>query len=156
MAVYTSTGTFNELFFPTVTPKPSPEQLQRAAVIAYNYINARLDGIYPVPFASAPGLIVDISDLLTKCYARAISLGNTPTTPKKVPRDKPGADGCGIAVVMLDDLVANRAQLPGISRLNGADGATERTGGTTFDIDDPIDHVPPRSVLDEIASERNT
>jgi hypothetical protein len=157
MSTYTDVSTFERDVAPAGAGDQYARLLARGARMAYNYINARLNGIYTVPFSTTyPPLIVDISDLLTRCIARKLQAGNAPIIPKKVKRD--GAqDECSTAVLMLDDLVSMAATLPGVPVLSGAAGYHTRAGfNPVFDMDDSINQQPDPDLIDQVEGERLT
>jgi hypothetical protein len=155
MASYTNTSTFAGIFFANIGQPPKPEQIQEAAVMAYNEINARLNGIYDVPFTAVPGYVLDISNLFTKCLAMKIAAGSTPAIPRNVKNDQSG-DSCTEAAKKLDALVNLTVTLPGVAILTGASGVHTRAGfPPVFDMDDSLNHQPSRRLIDKIETERD-
>jgi hypothetical protein len=155
---YTNIETFQRDFLPTSSDEVFGRLVERAAVIAYNYINSKLGSVYPVPFvAPFPGTIVDISDLFTKCVVSKLQGKRGPILPKpgKVQRDAIH-DDCSIAFYMLDELVSLKTTIPGVLPLAGAAGYHTRAGYTpTFDVDAAENHQPDPDLLDRIRSERD-
>ena len=155
MATYTDTAAFARDFAPVGAGENFPQLVERAAVIAYNYINARLAAVYAVPFVSVPGHITDISDLLTRCLSMKLQAGRVPMLPKAPKRDA-AQDDCSLAVMMLDDLVVGRSTLPGVTPISASMGVHTRDGfPPIFDVDSSLNHQPDRRLLETIESERD-
>ena len=157
MATYTDTELFQRDFFPTGTDEMFPRLLERAAEIAYHYVNSRLGGTYAVPFAApTPGEIVAISDMLTKCVVIALQSRRTPVLPKAGAQKRNQVDGdCALAILWLDDLERGRSVLTGVAPRASAQGYHTRAGHTPiFDVDDSVNHVPDPDLLDQIDLER--
>jgi len=115
MATYTNTALYERDFAPSGAGPNFPRLVERAAVIAYNTINARLAGVYTTPFATTPPLIADISDLLTRSFIRQLQGGNAPAMPKKGRKEAP-INEIMQAAAMLDDIVAGRMDIIGETR----------------------------------------
>src|SRR5688572_15020727 len=102
MATYTDTTTFARDFDIAGAGEKFPRLVQRAAALSYNYINARLAGVYETPFeAPYPANIVDISDMLTRWFAKNLQSGRNPIVEN--PKDRAPKNECQMAVMMLDD-----------------------------------------------------
>lgn len=158
MATYTNTGTFQRDVMPSGTDDTFPRILERAASMAYEYINSRLSTAYTVPFAAPyPGGIVAISDLLTKCIATSLQARRTPILPKPGKQKRDQVDGdCALAILWLDDIVAGRATIPGIAVAANAAGYHTRDGYTPiFDVDSSLNHQPDPDLIDRIHDERD-
>lgn len=109
MAVYSDINTVRRDFWGLTEDELPARTLERAATMAYNYINRYLSGIYNIPFSLSltPPIIEDISDLLTEAYA--ISFSGTP--PEKIGVFK-------IAVDMLEDIARGKAEIIDESRVS--------------------------------------
>lgn len=155
MATYTNTETFERDFAIPSSGQLFNRLITRSAVIAYNYINARLAGVYAVPFVTSPPLIIDISDILTRCVVMKLQMGKAPVAPKP-PKDRAPKDDCEFAILMLDDLVKGTVTLPGVPMLSGALAVHTRDGYTPiFDVDSSLNHQPDFDLIDHIESERD-
>jgi hypothetical protein len=154
---YTNTETFQRDFAPAGVDANFPRLVTRAAVMAYNYINSRLGTRYSVPFAAPyPSAVVDISDLLTKCFVTALQARRTPIMPKPGTMGRDMQDDCGVAIAMLDDIVSGDSIIPGMSE--SGSGQPFHSHGTyipIFDLDDATAHRPDSDLLDRIDDSRD-
>ena len=108
----------------SVTDLPE-DTLTAAELQAYNYINAALAGVYSTPFpifatGNTPGLITDISDILTMWVAKRFTTGHGARTlgPLKDLYDQ--------AMQWLADLRARKMSLAGQTR---TDTTSSNTSG---------------------------
>jgi len=158
MATYTNTTTFSRDVYPVGAGETFPRLLERGAVIAYNYINSRLASLYTVPFAAPyPGIIVDISDLMTRCVAMKLQSGRVPAIQMDKPKAKREGpqDDCALAVMMLDELVIGTGIIPGLTPIAASSGYhTRATFTPIFDVDSSISHYPDSDLIDKINRER--
>lgn len=106
-----------EKFGDVSVPDLSEETLTAAEKQAYGYINAALGGTYSTPFAifstgNTPGLITDISDILTMWTAKRFVTGHGARTlgPLKDLYDQ--------AMEWLDMLRTGKLSLSGVTRTN--------------------------------------
>jgi len=151
MATYTDIGKLRTDVFKVGDDNMDERVLNRASVMAYNIINARLDGIYAVPFTTTPALITDISDLLTKALSLTLALrrGGTLFAP-----DEKGSEA-DIAMKMLDDIASGKLSLVGVTRLATRDGEHTLDGYIRlFDLDDIYDQLPDQNYIDDVEAER--
>ena len=156
MATYTNTEVFQRDFFPTGTDEVFPRLLERAAEIAYHYINSALGGTYAVPFTDpAPGSIVSISDMLTKCFVLQLQSRRSPILPKMNNKERMDGD-CARAVEWLQALRRQEMTMPEVAPLPGT-GAVAMPGDfhPIFDVDDSLNHLPDPDLLDKIERERD-
>lgn len=153
MATYTDTDKLRTDTFIVSDDEITERVLTRAGVMSYNVVNAKLDGIYAVPFAATfPPIIVDISDMLTRAFARMFQAVHTGGKLKK--GDKQSNEG-QLALSMLDDIASGAMSIPGLSRASARKAAHNLDGYTRiFDIDNPLNHMPDSDLLDAIADER--
>lgn len=154
MATYTDPNTFKRDVFP-VGPDEIPQRIiDRAAEYAYNRINSRLMNVYAVPFTTVPPEIVTISDMLTKCFALALQAKRAPILPKPGKANRASESECEQAAVWMDELVAGRSGLTGVSATDLA-VHTRASHTPIFDLDDSVNHHPDPDLLDQIDQERD-
>lgn len=156
MPTYTDPTLFRRDVMPAGTDDQFPRLVDRAAVIAYNYINSYLAKTYSVPFAAPyPAEVVDISDMLVKCITRSLQNKRTPMLPKpgKVSRDADYND-CVLAREWLDDLANQKSTLVAVSSRTVAD--VTRAYPPIFDVDSSTQHQPSEQLLDNIDTERES
>ena len=131
-----------------------PDQMQRAAKMAYNEVNAKLSGVYPVPFSSPyPPKIVDISDMMTKTIALMLSVKRGGI---KIDEMDFNAGEIHLAMKWLEELRKAESDLPGYSRTY--DEAYHTMEGYTpiFNVDGSLNHLPDTDLLEDIADERDS
>lgn len=109
MTIYTDINTLRRDGWDLKEDKIPARILDRAASMAFSYINRYLSGFYRVPFSPVPDCIADISDLLTKAYA--ISLGSK--------HSMAAHSTCEfkVGLRLLEDIAKGKAEIVGISRL---------------------------------------
>jgi len=156
MAKYSDIDLFRRDFWPTAANETYPRIVDRAAEIAYDYINSRLSRRYTVPFSGPPypSTIVSISDLLTKCVAASMQAKRSPQLSKGDGKRSGGTDDCSMALDWLNDLASGEQIIPGVATLV-SDGYHTRAGYTPiFDVDSAVNHQPDPDLIDKIIDER--
>jgi len=121
---YTDHDTIRAVKFASVTiDELSEATLTAAEKQAYDYINAALAGTYSVPLAiystgNTPGMITDISDILTMWLAKRFTSGHGVRTlgPLKELYDQ--------AMEWLEMLRTGKLSLPGVTRRNSVSSNT--------------------------------
>ena len=95
-------------------------QAENAAKLAYTIINAKLDAAYSVPFdltPDTPGIITEISDVLTVYYMKRFTTGHALNTKQmEAEHDR--------VMEWLDLLAAGKMRIPGTSRSLLPDSST--------------------------------
>jgi len=96
------------------TDDVSADLMERAALHVYNVINAKLGKIHTVPFAlsstgNTPGIIREIAETLTACWATAHSTG------QNIMSRGPLADECKRAREWLDALADGSMTIDGVT-----------------------------------------
>lgn len=154
MATYSDTGKLRTDTYMVIDDEVFERALTRASVMAKNFIDSYLDGIYAVPFAtgaSTPAQVREISDLITRHVAQAIQLKQ----PIILGKHKEKQDGMGMALQWLTDIMKGKASIIGESRLTTR-GPDDNLSGFNqiFDLDGPFDQVVDEDLLDEIRNDR--
>jgi len=153
MPTYTDVEKHRREFWPVQDDEVMRRIQRRAALLAYNYINSVLTGIFPVPFAPTPPEIEDISDLLTKAIGLQLQLKQGPVMLK---RGKNAPMEVDLALGWLERLVSGDAELVGIPRLKTKSGVHNLDGYMhIFDLDDSSSHHPDPDYIEDVQRKRN-
>ncbi len=149
MATYTDQSTFRRDLWPSST-EIEERFVKEAATIATNYIDAKLNTSYTVPFTLPyPAMIISVSNLMTKLIAMSLVMQGT------LPRLKDLSGGDLSPVSMLQDIISGKMSLPGLSRLSGPWVSTEGQMHV-FDIDDELSHYADSDRLDDLSNDRQS
>lgn len=151
MATYTDVDAFRRDVWQVTSEDVSPAILSRAATMAYNKINAVLSGVYSVPFsATYPPIIVDISDMLTKGIALALSLERGSIALSEDQRTE-----YQMAVDELREIVSGGMGIVGQTRLSTR-GAYHNMEDyrPIFDLDSSLNHRVDVNYLEDVATDR--
>ena len=149
MATYTEVEKFHMVVYPQ--NEVERRVVQKAAEIAYSYINAALDKCYTVPFSTTPNIIESISDLMTRMIAEfLVGLGRMPMV-----QDIEKKSGTMNPIVMLKMLCTGELTIPGVSKKSGS-GSWLSTADQMhiFDLDHEFEHVADPDRLDDLTDDR--
>jgi hypothetical protein len=164
MATYTAVSTFKRDWWPRGTDT-NQGHIQAAATTAKNIIDAKLGKCYAVPFTTAttsgnyPGIVVSISDLLTKILVEYLmEKGRLPTV--QIIEEKALIN----PLAMLQEIVDGDAEV-----IDGDDtklGRLTTTGAWVpshqkdyrpiFEIDDDLDQYASEDLIDALEDWRET
>lgn len=153
MAVYSDINKIRVDFFKVTDDEVFQRILTRASVMAYNFINSYLDGIYTVPITSAttPGAVREISDMLTRHVAQSLQLKQTIVLDKKL------AKGDMATILMwLDDIVRGKASIIELTRLSSR-GPSHNMADyePIFHVDPSEYHTPDTDLIESIDDDRD-
>jgi len=164
MATYTTIATFQRDWWPR-GKDTNRTHIKAAAQTAANIINAKLGKCYSVPFAVAavsgtyPGIVVSISDLLTKILVEYIMEKGRIPTVREV-EDKALIN----PLAMLQEIVEGDAEIIDgdgnqLSRLS-ATGAWipshQKDYRPIFEIDDDLEQYASEDLIDALEDWRDT
>jgi len=151
MATYTDVNAFRRDVWPAGA-NVDLKFVQYAAELSFDVINASLDKVYSVPFATTPGIIEKISDMLSRVVAEwLVSRGRLPTVGEVETQT-----GMLSPFKMLEALRMGEMDIPGETR-KAATGASVNTADYMhiFDYDSAFGHVPDPDWITEAEDRRS-
>ena len=144
---YSATGDVRKKLYDVEPEEIGVAKIALAIRDAYNLINAKLNGVYTVPFSSPyPGEIVRISDGIAVVYARRYHT----ETPQDEEVDELQEFLNALEALGGEDLDAS---IPGVSRTLKADSST-RGYSSVFNVDDETSHELDPDRSESIADDR--